>query len=68
MGNLTDIGVLISPVDNGNGTVTGTINGGTVTLEADPLDRPVAANPTETSPTVREVLFPFEAGFSLLPA
>jgi hypothetical protein len=63
IGNLTDSGVLVSPVDNGNGTVTGFILGGEVTLNADPLSRPVAATPRlePDAPTVGEVLYPATA-------
>jgi hypothetical protein len=56
---LVDAGVLTDVVDNGDGTVSGIILGAPVTLEADPLDRPVAATPSlePDAPTVGEVLF-----------
>lgn len=64
--NLVAEGVLSNVVDNGDGTVTGLMADplwGTlvsVTLQANPLDRPVAATPSQepNAPTVREVLFP----------
>lgn len=63
VGNLVDTGILTSVVDNGDGTVTAIAYGGTVTLNADPLERPVAATPRlePDAPTVREVLFPATA-------
>jgi hypothetical protein len=63
-------GVFADPVDNGDGTTTihNTVTGVDVTIVSKALDRPVDANPTPSSPTVAEVLFPFEAGFSLLPS
>lgn len=74
--NLLSEGVIVSAIPNGDGTVTVEYAlGGIGILQADPLERPVAANTNPASPafeadapTVREVLFPFEAGFSLLPA
>lgn len=61
--SLEDAGVLVSPVDNGNGTTTGSVSltGVEVTIVSKALDRPVAANPTASSPTVREILFPATA-------
>lgn len=61
--NLVDVGVLTGVVDNGDGTVTGSILGAPVTLEANPLDRPVAATPSlePDAPTVGEVLYPATA-------
>jgi hypothetical protein len=54
---------------NGDGTVTFP-SGAIGTIESDPFARPVAATPAlePDAPTVREVLFPFEANFSLLPS
>lgn len=69
--NLVSTGVLTGVVDNGDGTVTGSIGLAEVTLEANPLDRPVAATPAlePDAPTVREVLFTVNefTGF-LIPA
>lgn len=57
--NLVAEGVASDPVDNGDGTTTVNINGASVDLVSDPLDRPVAATPSvePDAPTVREVLF-----------
>ena len=61
--NLVNEGIASDPEDNGDGTTTATINGATVVLVSDPLDRPVAANPAlePDAPTVREVLYPRQA-------
>lgn len=59
---LVNSGTFTDPVDNGDGTVTLTnIYTGSVTVLADPLERPVTATPElePDAPTVREVLFPF---------
>ena len=57
--NLIAEGVLTGATDNGDGTTTAIVNGETVTLVSDPLDRPVAATPTieADAPSVREVLY-----------
>lgn len=66
--NLIEEGVLVDPVDNGDGTVTGTAwSGVPVTVKDDALDRPVAATPRlePDAPTVREVLFPTARHFPI---
>lgn len=58
--NLADTGVLTVIGENPDGTVHVEYqNGGIVDLITSPLDRPVAANPSEfdTAPTVGEVLY-----------
>ena len=59
--NLLDVGVLTEAADNGDGTMTVSyaVGGGTRSLVADPLERPVSSNPEwePDAPTVREVLF-----------
>jgi hypothetical protein len=62
--NLIAEGVLTGAVDNGDGTVTVDVAfGGTTTMKADALMRPVAANPGSEpdAPTVGEVLYPRRA-------
>ena len=56
---LLDSGVIESFTDNGDGTVILNFGVGQTTVEADPLDRIVSANPElePDAPTVREFLF-----------
>lgn len=59
--NLIDAGVVNVEVDMGDGTTV--IVNPASELEANPLDRPVAANPSEfeDAPTVGEILYPATA-------
>lgn len=59
--SLVEAGVVNQMVDMGDGTFV--IVNPVEELVTDPLDRPVAANPSEfdTAPTVREVLYPATA-------